>query len=174
METITFSTIEYASGEILLQYLKRVAKINKKEDSLGASLSTHQNSIAVALGYQNWSVLHKNLGGRSSYQVGGVVNRILQHKNLGRKVEIMSKRTVNVKDATQEMQDWARTKYTPLVEFAYYDSESPNGYSWPEVDMALELSEEFGGKFPDELIEQVGYDLDASEGPWGLEDYGDD
>lgn len=174
METITFSTIEYASGETLLEYLKRAAKINKKADLQSASLSSHQNSIAVALGYQNWSMLHKNLNGLSCVQASGTIDRVLRHQSLGPMVDDMAVRTIDVEDATDEMRDWAREKYTPLVEFAYYDSESPNGYSWPEVDMALELSEEFGGKFPDELIEQVGYDLDASEGPWGLEDYGDD
>lgn len=174
METVTFSTIEYASGEILLEYLKRAAKINKKDDSLGASLSTHQNSIAVALGYQNWSMLHKNIDGLTCIQLGGVINRVLRHKTLGPMIDYMAERTIDVEDATQEMSDWARQKYTPLIEFAYYDSESPTGYSWPEVDMALELSEEFGGKFPDELITQVGNDLDVSEGPWGLEDFGDD
>lgn len=67
------------------------------------------------------------------------------------------------------MKDWAREKPPPLVEFAYLDNESANGYNRPEVDMTEELIHKFIGGFPEGLIELVRKELYAAEGPWGLE-----
>lgn len=88
---------------------------------------------------------------------------------LGQFVKEHGVKTIVVDDAIRTMKDWARKKYTPLVAFAYLDNESANGYSWPELDMTEELIHKFIGDFPEDLIEQVGKELDAEEGPWGLE-----
>ena len=34
--------------------------------------------------------------------------------------------------------------------------------------MVMELGEEFSGRYPQQLIEKVGWDLEV-DGPWGLE-----
>lgn len=73
--------------------------------------------------------------------------------------------------ARDEMCEWVRSRFTRLIEFAYYDSESENGYSWPDVDINMELQEEFDQQFPSNLIEEVASYLEC-EGPWGEEDYG--
>lgn len=75
--------------------------------------------------------------------------------------------------ARQAMEAWFRGKYTPLIDFAFYDPESENGFAWDDVDPHAELREEFEGKYPIELIKQVADGL-LDEGPWGIEDYGDD
>jgi len=31
-----------------------------------------------------------------------------------------------------------------------------------------------GARYPSSLIQKVGYDLNVEDGPWGLEEYGDD
>lgn len=173
MEPLTFSYLEYASGEELIALLRRVAKQTKKADPQGAALSSYQDAIATDFGFPNWSILHKNLVDMSWSKVTGIRSRIMNHDVLGPKVNELAQRTINVEAAGQEMRDWARANYSPLVNFAYLDKESPTGFAWPDVDMAEELAAEFFGKYPEDLITEVGYALDAEEGPWGREEYGE-
>lgn len=70
---------------------------------------------------------------------------------------------------SQDHEGLGSGKVPPLVEFAYLDKESANGYGWPEVDITEELIHKLTGDFPEDFIEQVGQELDAEEGPWGLE-----
>lgn len=173
MESLTFSYLEYASGEELIALLRRVAKLTKKAAPQGAALSSYQDAIATDLGFQNWSILHKNLVEKSWPKVADIRSRIMNHPVLGPEVNELAQRTINVEAAVQDMREWARANYSPLVNFAYLDKESPTGFAWPDVDMAEELSAEFFGKYPEDLITEVGYALDAEEGPWGREEYGE-
>lgn len=81
---------------------------------------------------------------------------------------------LNVEDeeaARQEMSDWVRNTFTPLIDFAFYEKESENGFEWPDVDISDELQSEFGEKYPIDFILKVAAEL-YDEGPWGLEDHG--
>ena len=174
MTTLTFSYLDYLTHVELISLLKRIAKQTQKKDETSKPLAWYQDFVAQALGYKNWSQLHKHLDGLTGTDFDLVVRRVLEHKDIGSIIAKLAVRTINVEDAIEEMTRWARKKYTPLVNFAFYDNESETGYSWPDVDMAEELAAEFEGRFPIELIQQVGNDLDVDEGPWGIEDYGDD
>lgn len=173
METITFSYLESISHGELISLLKRFAKRAKAADSAARPLAWHQDYVSHLLGFKNWSLLHKHVDGLVGSSFALVVRKVLDQEELGDFVSESAVRTVAVDDAVEEMKSWARNKYTPLIEFAYHDNESPTGYSWPEVEMAEELASEFEGKFPLDLIVKVGNALDMAEGPWGLEDYGD-
>lgn len=174
MESHTFSYLEYASGEELIALLRRVAKQTKKADPKGAALSSYQDAIATDLGFSNWSTLHKNLVDKPWSKVTGIYSRIMNHDVLGPAVSELAHRAFDVETAKQEMREWARANYSPLINFAYYDKESPTGFAWPDVDMAEELAGEFVGRYPEDLINEVGNDLDFEEGPWGREEYGED
>ncbi len=76
--------------------------------------------------------------------------------------------------AIAEMRAWVKSNFSPLIDFALYDNESPNGYAWPDVELSEELHDEFHGTYPDELIERVASELEEANGPWGREDYGND
>ena len=173
METISFSYLDSVSHADLISMLKRFAKQAKAADSAGRPLAWHQDSVSHRLGFKNWSMLHKHVDGLLGDPFHLVLRKVLDDEKLGDFVSEAAVRTVVVEDAILEMKSWARKKYTPLIEFAYYDNESPTGFSWPEVEMADELAEEFEGRFTLEVIVRVGNALDADEGPWGLEDYGD-
>ncbi len=169
MTTITFPYLDYASIPETLGLLKRFAKKNKTADPAGHALSWHQDQVAISLGFKNWSLLHKHVDGMDWGQRDHFLTQVQAKPVLGQFVKEHAVKTIVVEDAIRTMKDWARKKYTPLVEFAYLDNESANGYSWPEVDMTEELIHKFIGDFPEDLIEQVGKELDAEEGPWGLE-----
>lgn len=171
METVTFSTLDYMTGPSFVALLKRYAKDLKSQSVEEHKLAWFQDQVAHKLGYQNWSVLHKNVVQMGWYEVAGPQGIAKKAPALWALVESATSKTIIVEDAIDTMKSWARAKYTPLVEFAYRDSESPTGYAWPSVEMEEELSSEFAGQFPDDLIEEVGYQLDAEEGPWGLEKY---
>jgi hypothetical protein len=174
MGTIRFSYIDYVTSGELISLLKRIAKQLKTLSVAGKGLATHQDEIAHSLNYKNWSMLHKHLDGLHGPAFQLAMNQVLRHKQLGPAVKELAFRTIDEDEAVQTMKSWARRKYSRLIDFAYYDNEAENGFSWPEVDMADELSAEFCGQFPDNLIQEVGNALDTDEGPWGLEEYGDD
>lgn len=174
MDTMTFSYLDYITHVESISLLKRIAKQAQTSDTAGKALAWHQDRIAQGLDFKNWSLLHKHLDGLTGNAFDLVMRKVLKHINLGPAFSKLAVRTIVVENAVEEMENWAREKYTPLIEFSYYDNESPTGFSWPDVDMAEELAAEFEGRFPFELIEQVGNNLDVNEGPWGLEDYGDD
>jgi len=174
MSIVTFSFLGYLQGPELLALAKRFAKQRKKADSAEQSLSWHQDRIAVTLGFNNWSLLHKHLDRNPGWsEMDRIKQLALNRPGLGDCIKEHAYRTIDEDHARVVMKQWARAKYTPLIEFAFYDNESESGFSWPDVNMAEELSEEFAGRYPDDLIEEVGNSLDADEGPWGLEDYGD-
>lgn len=174
METLVFSKLDYATGLEFLDLSKRYAKKAMSLSAEGQKLSWHQDQVAHKLGYQNWSILHSNLANMSWSGLSDIRSMASRSPHLYAFLQKATERTIIVDEAVATMKDWARSNYTPLVDFAYHDSESENGYAWPSVDMDEELAEEFAGQFPDDLIQQVGYALDAEEGPWGVENYGDD
>ncbi|WP_432731273.1 hypothetical protein [Variovorax sp. W6] len=171
MPSITFSFLDYLSKQDFLDLAKRFAKLNRKADPDGNGLTFHQDRIAVSLGFKNWALLHKHVESASWAAWHTLRELALKKPGLGAFIEERGFRTIDEDEAVDAMRRWARSKYTPLIDFAYYDSESETGYSWPDVDMAEELSEEFAGRYPDDLIERVGNELDVDEGPWGLEKY---
>ena len=168
MASITFSTFDALLGPDLLDLLRRYSKAAKKADPAGKPLSLHQDQIAIRLGFKNWSMLHKHLASAKWSAVDQVKTLALQKPGLGQFIEDHAYKTIDEDEGRETMRDWARAKYTPLIDFAFYDNESPNGFSFPEVDMVIELGEEFAGQYPQELIEVVGQRLEA-DGPWGLE-----
>jgi len=157
--------------DYVLDKLKRAAKAMRKvEPSL--SQSEALDKVAVICGYNNWSLLHKDVQKKVGYELSAF------HENLyGRpRLEgILPSRFsgFDPKEAADAMKDWVETNYTRLVEFAYYDNESSNGYAWPDEDINNALQEEFGQVYPLELIEEVAANIEL-DGPWGIEDYGDE
>lgn len=172
MPSITFSYLDAMSSEDLLNLLRRYAKAAKKDDPACKSLSFHQDQVAISLGFNNWSMLHKHLSAAFWSETHKLLTLAMKKPGLGDFIDTHAYRTIDEDEATTRMKQWARAKYTPLIEFAFYDNESETGFSWPDVDMVIELGEEFAGKVPQDLIEKVGYELER-DGPWGLEEYGD-
>lgn len=173
MTTLTFSSLESLDREGLVDLLKRFAK-RKKQSGVPGKLSHYQDDVARIFGYNNWSLLHKHVSRMRDSEFNAFFDQALEHSDFGPFMEACTTKSIDEADAIREMQEWARRKYSRLIDFAFYDNESETGFSWPAVEMAMELSEEFGDRFPSKLIEKVGNDLDVDEGPWGLEDYGDD
>ena len=173
MATITFPYDEYLSKDEFLDFSKRFAKLNKKADPNGKGLIHHQDQIAVSLGYKSFALLHKFVQSADFLAWDDLRDKARRKAGLGDFIKERAVRTVDRDKAIETMRDWARRKYTPLIEFAFYDNESENGFGWPDVDMAEELANEFAGQYPDKLIQKVGNDLDVDEGPWGLEEYGE-
>jgi hypothetical protein len=172
MDTVTFSYVDYINNVDLIKLLKRFAKNAKSMGQSDQPLAQHQNQVARWLGFANWSLLYRHLDGLVGSKFQELLYRALRHQVLGDFIVDKAVRTVVVVDAVATMKAWTRETYTPLVNFAFYDSEAENGYSWPDVDLAYELEEEFGGRFPPELIQEVAIELELEDGPWGLEDYG--
>lgn len=170
MAYVTFSTLDYLSGPDLLDLMRRYAKTVKKADSVGKPLGWHQNRIAISLAFKNWSQLHRHLASIKWADTDHVLELVLKKPGLGQFVEDHAVKAIDEEEGTETMKNWVRAKYTPLIDFAFYDNESSNGFSWPDVDLAVELRDEFSGKYPDDLIEQVAHKLESNEGPWGLDD----
>lgn len=70
--------------------------------------------------------------------------------------------------AHQEMEAWVRKYYIRLIDFAFLDNESENGYAWPSVEIEYELMAEFLKKYPEKLILIVAKNLESNGGPWGV------
>ena len=172
MASITFSYLDAMSSMDLLDLLRRYAKASKTSDTAGKSLSFHQDQVAISLGLKNWAMLHKHLSSARWSETNRLLTLITKKPHLGDFVATRAYRTIDEDEAADRMKRWARAKYTPLIEFAFYDNESETGFGWPDVEMVIELGEEFAGKVPQDLIERVGHELEL-DGPWGLEDDGD-
>lgn len=172
MTTLTFSTLEALDLDGFVDLLKRFAKQEQKAN--GGQLAHHLDAVASSFGYSNWSMLHKHTRHMNDREFNSIFDQALEHAEIGPFMEACTTKIVKEADAIREMETWARSKYSRLIDFAFYDSESRTGFAWPAVNMAEELSERFGDRYPSSLIQKVGNDLDVDDGPWGLEDYGDD
>ena len=162
------------SREELLARLKRFAK-QKMNANSGPKLSHFQNITAEMLGYNNWSMLHKHFINASDSQFSALMDLVRNHPTLGQ-ISVGAKTPASIEpmDAEDEMRAWVRRKFTPLIDFAFYDSESENGFAWADEDLNDALQDQFGDKYPLDLIEKVALALEQNEGPWGIEDYGRD
>ncbi len=155
----------------LLSRLRRVAKM-VKADNPSMQLAKSQDLVAIRVGFKNWSLLHKFLASASPTQAASTeasVKRDAMLADYYQKTE-----PLDVDAASVEMEDWVRSNLTPLIDFAFYDNESENGFAWQDEDLFIELQQEFEYKYPLELIEKVALELELNEGPWGYEDYGSD
>jgi len=158
---------QYTPDEISSK-LKFAAKQIKQSDKQ-IKQAEALDKVAEYLGYKNWSLLHKNLYSKSPEQAGMFVLKIKKHPKLGG----LFSDEIDAQAARQEMENWVRKNYSRLVDFAFFDRESENGYAWPSVELNEELQEEFSDQYPYELIEEVAIDLEMNNGPWGIENYGD-
>lgn len=154
--------------EVVIQKLKRVAKNRRKE---APQLAQHQalNWVASLLGYNNWSLLQKHARKMSASAIDDFHDDLYLHPILSE--ELAKQNTpIDTKIAAEEMRVWVSANFSRLIEFAYYDSESENGFAWPSADINHALQENFDGKYPIDLIEDVATDLE-SDGPWGEDPY---
>ncbi len=158
-----------ADREALLDLLKRIAK-KIKSSQHAVQLSAIQDKMASAFGFGNWSILHKHVITSSPAEFWKFAIAVNSHPKIGPAIEELAP-PLDEEFAAEQMESWVRRTYTPLIEFAYHDSESPTGYSWPDEDLIDGLLDEFGHCYPQELIERVAYRLEGNEGPWGIEKY---
>lgn len=160
------------SRQELISALKHYAK-SLKQAQPSAPLSVRQNIVAATLGYSNWSLLHKHVRKMSEAQFAALHSNVSTHPELGAFLKPSEpKEQLDEEAAKEEMRNWVRSNFTPLIEFAFYDSEAENGFAWPDVELNMELQSEFDDQYPLKLIEEVASELEE-EGPWGEEDYGD-
>ncbi|CAJ3407467.1 Uncharacterised protein [Burkholderia pseudomallei] len=159
----------------LLELLKRVAKREKArrrdEEFKEVQLSSLLDKIAASLGYRNWSLLHKDAIRMPADRFAALKAQAHGFPDVQ---EFQRYGTLDKEAARLEMREYVEGNFTQLIEFAFYDSESENGFAWPSVDLHEELGAEFGERFPPELIAEVASDMELNDGPWGIEDYGDD
>lgn len=161
------------SREKFIGLIKRVSKREKKRldesENITVSLATLYDGVASALGYKNWSLFHRDIARMSDMKFAEIEQQLLEFPEVR---DFLNYLAVDQEKAREEMREYVTTRFTPLVNFAFYDSESENGYAWPDVDLYQELEEEFDGRFPSSLIEEVAREMEVDEGPWGEENYG--
>ena len=142
---------------------KKAAKQRKKASS-SLSHSACLDQIAAITGRANWSLLAKHIDGAEFSQLISISKKLSpQFRAIG---------IPDFEGGESLMRDWVISVFTPLQDFAFYDSETENGYAWPSVELKFELYIRYGDIFPETTIERVALDLEMSGGPWGLEDYG--
>jgi hypothetical protein len=167
---IDISAVPSGRREELIKALKRAAKIQKKKFS-DLKLSYILDQIAAASGYNNWSLLHKDICNMSTASFQKLEAHFLLQLAIEfpPKAQVLSAQEESI--AVSAMRTWVEGKFTRLIEFAYHDSESENGYSWADEDISYALQEEFSEQYPLDLIEKVAADLEVNHGPWGIEEY---
>lgn len=157
--------------DYVLEKLKRAAKkLRQADPSLAQSKAL--DKVAALLSFNNWSLLSKHV------QKMAGLSLIMFHDDLYQRPKLLAllppkHPSFDPAAAAEEMKDWVERNFTRLNEFAYFDNESPTGFSWPDEDISNALQEEFDHVYPFELIERVAVELEL-DGPWGIEDYGDD
>lgn len=150
--------------------LKKLAKHASKLHQ-DKKLTWFQNEIASLFGFNNWSLLLRQIERGSPSQFFGLYEQMQRHPEVKPWLPVLLNPSIDKDLAVEEMQDWVRKKFTPLIDFAFYDSESPNGYAADDIELIYELQDEFSDKFPDWLIQEVASDMEANHGPWGQEHY---
>lgn len=160
--------------DVMLDCLRRVAKTRHKVMKAGGQsshLTEQQNYLAEVLGWENWSLLARDFE-RDPAKSNGKVLATCERDRFLREALV---EVIPIDDALAEavMENWVRVELDPLVNWAYYDAESENGYAAESVELDQALGDEFGGTYPDRLIQRVAARLER-EGPWGDPDMGID
>ena len=165
-----------ADRDQLLVTLKNFAKSNKAQDPT-QSLASHLDAIAKTFHFQNWSLLHKNVTQMSAPQFSAFAWAVQVHPGVLAFLQAHATELPEDIDedvSKDEMREWVRATYTPLVDFAPLDSESENGFAFRDEDLLNDLQEEFDQRFPYEWIEEVAGEMEM-EGPWGIDrDFGNE
>lgn len=154
----------------LKRYAKKAKRVGPEQ-----KLSRYQDQVAISLGYNNWSMLHRHVVSMSADEIATF--SALVERRLGVGIPASKPSTLepavetwDEESAREEMRSFVLERYTPLNDFAFFDAESDNGFAWPEVDLIDPLLEHFGEKYPEDLISAVAAELEVSSGPWGVED----
>jgi hypothetical protein len=163
----------------VIKKLKRVAKQWRRENP-SFSQANALDEIAAAFGYNNWSLLSKNVNKMNQAQLSSFHDGLYAHPQFVGYLPLVSSTvptapaapTFDRAAAIEEMTEWVESNYTPLNEFAVYDSESENGFAARSEDLVEALQDEFSDRFPLSLIEELGIELELDRGPWGDEDFG--
>lgn len=146
--------------------LKRFSKSLKKSEP-DKPLAWFQNQVAVSLGYPSWTILQKHILKMLPQRFNNLADVLYAHAQL----HAFMPRRETEDDARRAMRQWVSERYSPLINWAFYDSESENGFSVPSVEIEYELQVAFDERYPLALIEEVAIDLEVNEGPWGDEDF---
>lgn len=152
--------------EALVSHLKIHAKKAKRTSKSNSPLATYQDNIAIRLGYLNWSLLHRDLGRMSDDRFGALCSEAALKFDWN---DTSLPSPLSEEAAVEEMKAWVKQHFTPLIDFAFYDSESETGFSWPDVDLSDELQNEFSDRYELSLIEKVAIELELNFGLWGKE-----
>jgi len=73
--------------------------------------------------------------------------------------------------AREEMGNWLRKNFRPMQEISGWDSEEEEWIeAHAEIDVALELQEEFGGKYLERTIDELAGEFVNEDGDWGRPD----
>ena len=157
--------------DVVIEKIKRAAKNIRRADPTQTQ-SKALDQVAAMLGYNNWSMLSKHVHQLKPGALAIYLDDLYQNPKLASLLP-PKQPPFDPVAATEEMRTWVEGKFTRLVEFAFHDNESETGYAWPDEDINNALQEEFDHIYPFELIEEVAVELEL-DGPWGIEDYGDD
>jgi len=160
---MSYASIDVASLRNYLEDTSKRAAKRLKKASPSLTHSACLDQIAAHASRDNWSLLAKHLGTAEPDSLLRIAAKLCP--------EFRRMNLPDHRDGEQLMRAWVLGKFTPLHDFAYFDSEAENGYAWPEVELAAELYDEFSGIYPDDMLEKVAVDLERDGGPWGLEDY---
>lgn len=162
-----------ADRDALLRLMKQLAKKEQNDREREFEDVKHSallNAMALTLGYANWSLLHKSVAAMSDKDFAKFSAKVHAYPQVQ---QFIADQSIDREAAIEEMREWVHSKYERLIEFAFYDSEAENGFAWPSVDLIEELQGQFDGTYPYDLIEEVAFEMEQ-DGPWGVEDYGDD
>jgi len=165
---MTLSHSHVPSRSSFINSLKRLAKKeNKKSPSM-----THSgclDRIANSRGYLNWALFTKDIEAMTVPRFALLQScfTIFPGNNLPEAQ--LHPLEVDEQEAIDIMTDWVERNFTRLIEFAFYDSESENGFATRDEPISMALQEEFDDQYPFELIERVATNLEL-DGPWGVEE----
>lgn len=164
------STSLPADRDHLIVVLKQYAKDGKSQDST-QPLAAFLDAVAKTFHFQNWSVLHKNVAKMTQPQFSAFAATVMADPSVpafvGAQATSAEPERVDEEGAKEEMREWVRAHYTPLVEFAPLDNESESGFAFDSEDLLNDLQEEFDQRFHYDWIEEVAGDMEM-EGPWGI------
>lgn len=149
---------------------KLATKIKKQSDNTHSEIL---DWIAVRFGFNNWSLFQNHIPISSNQHFAEMQAKFENMKSSVfaalQSAESDSIEEVDDSFGKEVMESWVRRKFTPLVDFAYYDPESENGYAWDSEDIFQELMDRFDGTYSESLIQEVAANLEVNHGPWGRE-----